>query len=45
MTSECDMRVAGNEGYHTQFNCTSGFWGTLGKAPNITELSLSSDKA
>jgi hypothetical protein len=45
MTSECDMRIASNESYHTQFNCTSGFWGTLGKAPNITELSLSNDKA
>lgn len=45
MTPECDMRVGGDGGYHTQFNCTSGFWGTLGKAPNITELTLSSDKA
>jgi hypothetical protein len=40
VTSECSMRIT-NPGVwtHTGFNCSSGFFGVLGKSPNISELS------
>jgi hypothetical protein len=39
ITAECNMRIL-NPGVwdHTQFNCSSGFFGVLGKSPNISEL-------
>ena len=39
ITSECDMRIT-NPGVwtHTGFNCSSGFFGVLGKSPNISEF-------
>lgn len=40
ITAECDMRIT-NPGVwtHTGFNCSNGFFGVLGKSPNISELS------
>jgi hypothetical protein len=39
ITSKCDMRIT-NPGVwtHTGFNCSSGFFGVLGKSPNISEF-------
>ena len=45
ITSACDLRVAKDDPYHTEFNCSENFWGVLGKAPNITELTLTYTKA
>jgi hypothetical protein len=38
MTSQCHMRTVGPSGQHTQFNCTEGFWGVLGKPPNVSTV-------
>jgi hypothetical protein len=39
ITSECDMRIANpGVGTHTGFNYSSGFFGVLGKSPNISEF-------
>ena len=40
ITSQCNMRIT-NPGVwdHTGFNCSRGFFGVLGKSPNISELS------
>jgi len=38
MTSQCHMKTVGPSGQHTQFNCTDGFWGVLGKPPNVTTV-------
>ena len=40
ITSKCDMRITNPGGLdHTRFNCSNGFFGVLGKSPNISELS------
>ena len=39
ITKECDLRVSNQGGgLYTLFNCSNGFWGVLGKAPQINEL-------
>jgi hypothetical protein len=40
ITSECNMRIANPDVWvHTGFNCSTSFFGVLGKSPNIHELS------
>jgi hypothetical protein len=39
ITPECDMRITNpGVGTHTGFNCSKGFFGVLGKSPNISEF-------
>lgn len=40
ITSQCNMRITDPAlPIHTEFNCSRGFFGVLGKSPNISELS------
>ena len=38
ITTQCDMRQGGPDNIYTLFNCSEWFWGVLGKAPNISEI-------
>lgn len=38
ITTQCDMRQGGPSNMYTLFNCSEWFWGVLGKAPNLSEI-------
>jgi hypothetical protein len=38
ISDKCDFKVGGPSDLYSYFNCSANFWGTLGKAPLISEL-------